>query len=150
MVCVSVGLAGCGSSSTVDAGGFSAGDLTAASKALAVLAQTSVWNAAAEVTYTNGNLPKTCSFHIEREKPLTFKLFITWVHDPYNIGAAPNRRDAWLEAVVSPEGLSAGYLFHLGYAPTAKALASHYGDAYAKPAEKCLVEQNGTFALVSR
>jgi hypothetical protein len=146
---VSVGLSGCGSGTAVDAGGFSAADLTAATKALTVLSQTSVWNAAAEVTYTNGNLPKTCSFHIERRSPLTFKLFITWAPDPAK-GAAPNRRYAWLEAILGEKGLRAGYYFHLGYVPTAEALASHYGDAYAKPAERCVIEQTGTFALVSK
>jgi hypothetical protein len=139
-------LAGCGSDGT-DAGGFTSNDLKAATSALGVLAETSVWNSAAEVTETNGNLPASCSFHIEKAKPLTFELFITWAPDPAH-GAAPNRRYAWLEAQIGPEGLKSGYSFHLGYTPTAKALASHYGAAYRKPAEKCLIEQTGTFALV--
>jgi hypothetical protein len=142
-------IVGCGSGTAVDAGGFSSADLKAANTALSVLAQTSVWNAAAEVTYTNGNLPTSCSFHVARTTPLTFELFITWAPDAAG-GAAPNRRYAWLEALIGPKGLRSGYFFHLGYASTRSALVSHYGQAYSKPVEKCLIEETGTFALVPR
>jgi hypothetical protein len=144
---VALVMAGCGGASGVDAGGFTAQDLQSGASALALIAQTSVWTAASEVTGTNGNLPTSCSFHIAKERPPTFELFITWAPDAAG-GPAPNRRYAWLDAVIGPGGLKGGYAFHLGYAPTAKLLASHYGSAYAKPAEKCLIEANGTFALV--
>jgi len=140
-------LVGCGTDSKVDAGGFTAGDLKAATVALGLLAQTSVWNAASEVTDTNGNLPTSCSFHIATAKPLMFELFITWAPDSAH-GAAPNRRYAWLQAVIGPAGLKSGYFFHVGYTSTLQALASHYGQAYERPAEKCLIEETGTFALV--
>jgi hypothetical protein len=140
-------LAGCGATSQVDAGGFTAHDLEAGNAALALLAQTAVWTAASEVTGTNGNVPTRCSFHVAKTEPLTFELFITWSPDTAS-GPAPNRRYAWLSAVIGPAGLKSGYAFHLGYARTPQALASHYGEAFAKPAEKCLVEQTGTFALV--
>ena len=137
-------IAGCGATSKVDRGGFTAQDRSQAMAALGILSQTAVWTTAAEVTYTNGNVAKTCSLHIANDKPLTFELFLTW----FPGGAGKNRRYAWLQAVIGPQGLKADYSFHLGYEPTAKALASHYGNAYTKPAERCLVEQNGTFALL--
>ena len=138
-------LAACGAASGVDAGGFTGSDIKAATAALRALAQTSVWNAAAEVTFTNGNPPASCSFHIAKTSPLTFELFMTWVPDPAQ-GAAPNRRYAWLQAEIGPEGLKSSYSFHLGYVPTAHALASRVGDAFARPAEGCLIEESGTFA----
>jgi hypothetical protein len=140
-------LTGCGGSSHVDAGGFTPQEVTAGAAALELLGHTSVWTAAAEVTGTNGHLPMRCSVHVVRTKPLTFELFLTWAPSSAH-GAASNRRYAWLRAVIGAGGLTSGYSFHLGYEPTLKLLATHYGDAYLKPADKCLVEKTGTFALI--
>jgi hypothetical protein len=136
-------LAGCGGSSKVDRGGFTAGDRKAAEEVLGILAQTSVWDTAAQVTFTNGSPPAACTLHIVQTKPLTFRLFVSWIPQ-----AGLNRRYAWLQAVVGPEGLKQDYSFRLRYARTEKALKAHYGDAFTKPFERCLVLANGRFALL--
>jgi hypothetical protein len=145
-------LAGCGGRSAVDTGGFSAGDREAAHKALSTLSQTSVWQTALRTTLTESSLPSACVVHIESRKPLTFKLLLTWIPDATTqrtvFGGQP-RADVWLRAVIGPEGLRGAYSLRLGNEHSVAALRSHYGDAFRKPVDRCLLLANGTFGLVS-
>jgi hypothetical protein len=137
-------LAGCGGgSSSVDSSGYSASDRRAANEVLGILARTAVWQAAAQATYTNGSVPAACSLHIVSKDPRKFKLFITWIP-----AEGLNRRYAYLEAVIGPEGLREDYQFRLRYTKTQQELESHYGDAFQKPNRSCLVLENGKFALL--
>jgi hypothetical protein len=139
-------LAGCGGDGSVDRGGFTAGDRKAAQDALGVLARTAVWGTAAKVSYTQGKPPTACVIHIQKAKPLTFKVLMTWIPvQGFNTG----RTYAWLEAVIGPEGLKRDYHFRFGNELTENALKTRYGDAFAKPVEKCLVLQNNKFGLLS-
>ena len=140
-----VSLTGCGGGgSEVDSGGFTAADWKAAQDMLSTLARTSLWDTAAQVTYTNGAPTTACGIHIVKSKPRTFKVFMAWIPG----GGGINRRYAWLQAVVGPELLKQDYSFRLRYTLTERALRSHYGDTFTKPYARCLVLENGRFALL--
>jgi hypothetical protein len=145
-------LSGCGSSSTFQ-GGFSASDYTAGQKALATLAQTSVYDAALEITLTAAEDPTACVLHIENHNPLTFKLFMTWIPNPKNLGGTVKQQAAartwsWIQAVIGPQGLQGDYSFHEGNELSLGALQARYGDAFSQPVEKCLLLQNEAFGLL--
>jgi hypothetical protein len=145
-VASAVVLAGCGAGSGgVDQGGFTAGQRKAAQDALIVLSGTSLWDTAAKASYTQGQPPTACVVHIVKPKPLTFKVFMTWIPDK-----GINLDYVWLQAVIGPEGLRRDYSFRLGNEFTKAALTAHYGDVFSKPVENCLVLQNGGFALVPK
>jgi hypothetical protein len=74
-------LAGCGASSQVDRGGFTAGDRKAAQAALDNLKQTSIPTALVSLTSAAAAAPAECRMHLESANPRTFKLFLFWV--PY-------------------------------------------------------------------
>src|SRR5581483_1332027 len=125
-------LGGCGGASKIDTGGFSAKDRKAAQNALATLGKTSAWQVALRTTLTESKLPVDCAVHIERRKPLTFKLFIAWVPDPTvqsTVFEGQPRADVWLRAVIGPEGLRGPYSLRLGNEHSLTALRSQYGDA---------------------
>jgi hypothetical protein len=139
-------LAGCGGSGgKAGPSGFSSSDRKAAQTALRTLADTSVQTAAFRYTYEIG-VANACRVHIRARKPLTFELFIAWKPGPTT---DPNHRNwAWLRAVIGPEGLKRDYSFHLGTEYTEQALKTHYGDAFAKPSERCVVTEKG-FSLLT-
>jgi hypothetical protein len=141
-----VALAGCGGGG-VDRNGFSASQRKAARDVLAQLGQTSVYDAAREISLTEAKVPTACVVHIEKARPLTFRILITWIPEAASLGGS-ERAFAWLEAVVGPDGLRGDYSFHQGNERTKRALEAHYGDAFAKPAAKCLVLQNRQFGLL--
>ena len=96
-------LAACGAGKpALDQGGFSADDRKAAEKALAALGQTAVWTTAAKATYTQGFPPTRCVVHIQKRKPMTFDVLMTWVPEQRNA----NRTFTWLQAVIGPDGSS--------------------------------------------
>jgi hypothetical protein len=142
-----VALAACGGGGT-DRGGFTSGDRKAAESVLALLAQTAVYTSAVKTSYTQGFPPTACVVHIEKRRPLTFKVFMSWVPQ-LTPGEAQGRTYAWLEAVIGPQGLKQDYSFRTGNEATEAALKTRYKDAFAKPVEKCLVLQNQRFALLS-
>jgi hypothetical protein len=137
-------LSACGGGRGVDAGGFSAGDRKAARAVLTLLAQTAVYVTATETSYTEGFPPTACAVHIETRKPLTFKVFMSWVPP-----RGTNRTYSWLQAVIAPEGLKQAYSLHFGNEISERDLQAHYGSAFAKPVEKCLVLQNEKFGLLA-
>jgi hypothetical protein len=145
-------LAGCGGTST-DAGGFTAADRTAANKALGALAQTSVYDAALEITQTAAEDPTACVVHIEGTNPLKFKVFMTWIPNIKNLGGtvtqqAAARTYSWIQAIIGPEGLQGDYSFHEGNELSLAALKARYGDAFAKPVATCLLLENDAFGLL--
>lgn len=145
-------LAGCGGVKT-DAGGFKAGEFSNAQKALDALAQTSVYDTALEITQTAAEDPTACVVHLESKSPLMFKVLMTWKPNPKNLGGtvtqqAASRTYSWILASIGPEGVQGAYSFHEGNERTLKALESHYGDAFSKPVEKCLLLQNDAFGLL--
>jgi hypothetical protein len=140
-------VAGCGGGGGVDRDGFTASQRKAARAALAELAQTSVYDAARELSLTEAEVPTACVVHIEKAKPLTFRILMTWVPKAGVLGGS-QRAFSWLEAVIGPDGLRGDYAFHQGNERTKRALEAHYGDAFAKPAAKCLVLQNRQFGLL--
>ena len=71
-------LGGCGGGG-VDGNGFTANDRRAARNALSILARTSVYDAAREISLTEAHVPDRCVVHIQTSKPLTFRVFMTWV-----------------------------------------------------------------------
>jgi hypothetical protein len=147
-------LAGCGGGGGgVDAGGFTSSQFSAARNALAILGQTSIYDAALKLSYTEAEVPNNCVVHIEQTKPLTFRLFMTWVPNAGALGGtvsknAAGRAYSWLDAVIGADGLKGDYSFHQGNETTIEALHSHYGDVFSKPVENCLLLQNQRFGLL--
>jgi hypothetical protein len=141
-------LAGCGGSGAADANGFTPGDRKAAQNALTSLAQTSVYDAALKISLTQAEPPTKCVVHIETAKPLTFKVFMAWQPNAEIVAAGYARSYSWLEAVVGPDGVNGDYSFHQGNELTEGDLTARYGNAFAKPAAKCLVLQNRKFGLL--
>ena len=140
--------AGCGGSAKVDSTGFTTSERKAARNALAVLAQTSVYDAALKISLTQGQVPTRCVVHIEQTDPLNFKLFMTWVPNPDLVAKGYLRSYAWLEAVIGKDGIKGDYSFHQGNELNETDLKAHYSDAFTKPAAKCLVLQNRRFGLL--
>jgi hypothetical protein len=140
-------LAGCGGSK-VDSGGFTASQFKAAEQALTFLGQTSVYDDALKTSDTEAEVPTTCTVHLEEKKPLTFKVFLTWIPNIANTGKGNLRAYSWVEAVLGPDGLKQNYSFHAGNEASEALLESKYGDAFAKPVEKCLLLQNRQFGLL--
>ena len=140
-------LSGCGGSK-VDSGGFTASQFKAAEQALTFLGQTSVYDDALKTSDTEGEVPTTCTVHLEQKNPLTFKVFLTWIPNIANTGKGNIRAYSWVEAVLGPDGLKQNYSFHAGNEPSEALLQSKYGDAFNKPVEKCLLLQNRQFGLL--
>jgi hypothetical protein len=143
-------LAGCGAGG-VDRDGFTKSERRAAQDALAQLAQTSVYDAAREISLTEAHVPNACVVHIEKEKPLTFRVLMTWIPKEGALGGAGLRGEraySWLEAVIGPDSIRGDYSFHEGNERTRRALEAHYGDAFSKPVARCLVLQNQRFGLL--
>jgi hypothetical protein len=145
---IAVLLTGCGGSGKRDSNGFTSSERQAARNALAVLAQTSVYDAALKISLTQAEVPTKCVVHIEQRKPLRFNLFMTWVPNPAVIAAGYKRSYAWLQAVIGTAGVKGDYSFHQGNELNQADLESHYGDAFSKPAAKCLVLENRRFGLL--
>jgi hypothetical protein len=146
-------LAGCGGGSKTDAGGFTASDFRGAQKALDALAQTSVYDAALDITQTAAEDPTACVVHVESRDPLLFRVLLTWKPNTANLGGsveqgAGGRTFSWIVAVIGPNGIHGEYSFHQGNELTNAALKAHYGDAFSKPLEKCLLLQNQAFGLL--
>src|SRR5712691_4032332 len=119
-VASAVVLAGCGGGGggRVDSGGFTASQFDAARNALTLLGQTSIYDAALKLSYTQADVPTACVVHIEQQQPLTFKVFMTWVPNTTALGGGPaaaaQRSYSWLEAVIGTSGLKGDYSFHQG------------------------------------
>jgi hypothetical protein len=141
-------VAGCGGSGRVDSNGFTASERKAARTALAVLAQTSIYDAALKISLTQAEVPTRCVVHIEQKNPLRFKLFLAWVPDPAVLAKGYLRSYTWLEAVIGTDAFKGDYSFHQGNELNEAGLQAHYSDAFAKPAAKCLVLQNRRFGLL--
>jgi hypothetical protein len=138
-------LAGCGGqgSRQFDRGGFSAAERQAAQTALDALSQTAVATTAVQDVGVIG-YPTRCVVHLERRKPLTFKLLLTWKAAP-----SSNRNwYSWVRAVIGPEGLKRDYSFRAGNDFTVRELQSHVGNAFSKPYEPCEITNIGTFSLI--
>jgi hypothetical protein len=142
-------MSGCGGGG-VDANGFTTGDRKAARNALTALGETSVYDAALKISLTHEHVPNTCVVHIESEKPLTFRMFLTWTPNPEALGDPSGylRSYTWLDAVIGASGLKGDYSFHQGNELTEKDLKARYGDAFSKPVANCLVLQNRKFGLL--
>ena len=103
------------------------------------------------MTLTESRSP-TCVLHIEAAKPLTFKLFMTWIPtatQQRTVFAGVPRAYVWLQAVIGPNGVKQDYSLHLGNERSLKALKSHYGDAFTNPVDRCVLLVNGRFGLLS-
>jgi hypothetical protein len=144
-----VAAAGCGAGKT-DEGGFTRSDRDAAAKVLGLLARTSVYTAAAKMSLTQGHPPTDCFVHIQTRKPLTFRVFMTWVSArPASEVEAQARAYSWIEAVMGPKGLKQDYTLRSGNEISETGLRAQYGDVAEKPVDKCLVLENQRFALLS-
>jgi hypothetical protein len=144
-----VAVAGCGGGAT-DEGGFTRNDRDAAAKVLGLLARTSVYTAASKMSLTQGGPPTDCFVHIQTRKPLTFRVFMTWVSArPISEVEAQARAYSWIEAVMGPRGLKQDYTLRSGNEVTAAGLRARYGDVTKKPVDNCLVLENQRFALLS-
>ncbi len=140
-------LAGCGGGK-VDAGGFTSSQFTAAKNALGVLGPTAVYDNALKTSLTFASPPTNCVVHIESTKPLTFRLFMTWIPDQSKLGKGTERPYSWLSAVIGTNGLKGDYSFHSGNEVSEAALKAQYGTVFDKPVEKCLVLENRRFGLL--
>jgi hypothetical protein len=151
LVCASA-LAGCGGAST-DTGGFTSSQFSNAQRALGALAQTSVYDTALDITQTAAEDPTACVVHIQSANPLMFEVLMTWVPNIKNLGGsvtqqAASRAYSWITALIGPDGVQGKYAFHEGNEATLQALEAHYGNAFSKPVEKCLLLQNDAFGLL--
>jgi hypothetical protein len=142
---VLVAAAGCGD--TVDEGGFSAKDRSAASTALGGLEQTSVPTTLVELTNTAGTAPLYCSVHLQSPSDKRFSLFIFW---------RPSKRAfrgtfIWFRATLMQE--VGGDTFKSGYEPTGvgatQVIKAEARDAFARPREPCQILMNGDVRLVT-
>ena len=145
-------LTGCGGSKT-DSGGYTAQEFRNAQKALDALAQTSVYDTALEITQTAAEDPDACVVHLESRKPALFKVLMTWKPNPKHLGGtvaqgAGGRTFSWIIATIGPDGIHGSYSLHEGNELSLKALEAHYGDAFSKPVERCLLLQNQAFGLL--
>lgn len=145
-------LAACGGAKK-DSGGFTSGQFRDAQKALDALAQTSVYDTALDITQTAAEDPTACVVHLESEKPELFRVLMTWKPNPENLGGtvkqgAAARTYSWVIALIGPNGIHGDYSFHEGNELTLQALEAKYGDAFARPVEKCLLLQNDAFGLL--
>jgi hypothetical protein len=138
-------LAGCGESSQVDQGGFTANERKAAQRVLDSLRVTSIPTALVTLTHTAQSAPSVCRVHLESKNPRTFTLFVFWT--PFNVEDAPY---TWLAARLREHVLEDS--IHVGHsdanASKAEVLRSHAGNAFAKPVETCQVLMNGYLRLV--
>jgi hypothetical protein len=140
-------LAGCGGSK-LDSGGFTSSQFKAAQQALNFLGQTSVYDDALKTSDTEAEVPTTCTVHLEATKPLTFRVFLTWIPNIADTGKGDVRAYSWVEAILGPDGLKQNYSFHAGNETSQALLETKYGDAFDKPVEKCLLLQNRQFGLL--
>ena len=105
---VVVALAGCGGTS-VDAGGLSSSDRSAAQDALNALQGSNIATQLIDLTATAGLAPAACRVHLQSRNPLAFKVYVFWI--PY-IGP---QSYSWLTMTVTKDATRDQ--FHLGTAP---------------------------------
>ena len=146
-------LAGCGGGGSKDSGGYTPQEFRNAQKALDALAQTSVYDTALDITQTAAEDPNACVVHLESRKPPLFKVLMTWKPNPKNLGGtvaqgAAGRTFSWIIATIGPNGVQGEYSLHEGNELSLEGLQAHYGDAFSKPVEKCLLLQNQAFGLL--
>jgi len=147
-------LLGCGGGGGgVDAGGFTKSQFNTARDVLTQLGQTSFYDAALKLSYTEAEAPNNCVVHIDQQSPLTFHVFLSWLPNVQSLGGdvqhnAASRSYSWLDALITADGLKGDYSFHQGNEKTLAELRSHYGDVFSKPVENCLVLQNQRFGLL--
>ena len=144
---------GGGGGGKVDSAGFTASQFNTARDVLTQLGQTAIYDAALKLSLTQAEVPTACLVHLEREQPLTFRIFMTWVPNQAALGGtvqknAGGRSFSWLDAVIGAQGTKGDYSFHQGNERTLAELKSHYGNVFSKPVEHCLVLQNQKFGLL--
>ncbi len=147
-----IAVVGCGGTKT-DSGGFTPQEFRNAQKALDALAQTSVYDTALDITQTAAEDPTACVVHLESRKPLLFRVLMTWKPNSKNLGGtvaqgAAGRTFSWIVAMIGPNGIHGEYSLHEGNELSLKALQAHYGGAFSKPVERCLLLQNQAFGLL--
>jgi hypothetical protein len=126
------------------------GDRQATLTALRILSSSSLWQIATRTTLTQSSQPAACVLHIEKTKPLKFKLFMSWIPTATvqrTVFEGQPRAYVWLRAAITKQGAKPDYSLHLGNERSLEALKSHYGDAFSKPFERCVLLANGAFGL---
>jgi hypothetical protein len=78
---------------------------------------------------------------------------MTWKPNLKNLGGdvaqgAGGRTYSWIVATIGPNGVHGKYSLKEGNELSLKALEAHYGNAFSKPVEKCLLLQNQAFGLL--
>jgi hypothetical protein len=168
-------LAGC-TSHSVDSGGLTAHDRTAAQGAMDELRNSNISLQLVSLTRFVQNAPAACRIHLVSRNPSTYEVYVFWI--PY-LAAEPY---VWLNMKVTKDPATS--TFHLGtsepvllpggrlsangravnptsvdttvlsrYGPqqarkSHQTLVAHGGDVFAKPGARCQLLTNGSLRLV--
>jgi hypothetical protein len=169
-------LAGCASSDTVDSGGFTAHDRTAAQSALDELQNSNISLQLVSITRWVQNVPAACRIHRVSRNPDTYEVYLFWIpylaaepyvwlnmkvtKDPetstFHLGTAepvllPGGRLSANGRSVNPRSVDTTLLSLYGAAQARKnhkTLLAHGGDVFAKPGAGCQVLTNGSLELL--
>jgi peroxiredoxin len=145
-------LAGCGSTDSGDAGGFTSADRNAAQSAVDGLKTTSATTMILQLSGTHG-IPAICQMRRESTSDEAFKLFIAWI--PQGLRAQQYTGDtySWLQ-VLFRNGVVSNW--RLASSAKRSSVAAAYGNALSQPFDRCQIMADGsvhvlkTSALPSR
>jgi hypothetical protein len=169
-------LAGCGSSDSVDSGGLTSHDRTAAQSALGELQNSNIPLQLLAITRWVQKVPAACRVHLVSRNPETYNVYVFWIPylaaEPYvwiNMKVTDDPKTSTFhfgtsEPVLLPGGrlstdgrsvnpLSVDTTVLSRYGPqqarkSQKTLRVHGGDVFAKPSATCRVLTNGSLELV--
>jgi hypothetical protein len=143
-------LAGCGSSSHVDGGGFTSTQRTAAQAALDRLQKTGLPRSVVAISYQTGQAPVTCIV-LPTAADDRFQLVIAWKPDRADYASIPQ---SVLVATIGSSSRDVHYrVTSFGGGPSgakepASVAAAVVRASLAKPAEQCQVLENSRLRLV--
>jgi hypothetical protein len=168
-------LTGCASDS-VDSGGLTAHDRTAAQSAMDELQNSNISLQLVSITRWVQNVPTACRIHLVSRKPSTYKVYVFWIPylaaEPYvwlnmkvtndtrtstfHLGTSepvllPGGRLSANGRTVNPRSVDTTLLSRYGPQQARKShrtLRVHGGDVFAKPGARCQVLADGTLRLL--
>ena len=168
-------LAGCGSDS-MDSGGLTAHDRTAAQNAMGELKGSNIPLQLLAITRWVQNVPAACRIHLVSRNPNTYKVYVFWIpylaaepyvwinmkvtEDPqtstFHLGTSepvllPGGRLSSNGRSVNPLSVDTTVLSRYGAQQARKShktLIAHGGDVFAKPGARCQVLTNGSLRLL--
>jgi peroxiredoxin len=139
--------AGCGGhSNSVDRGGFTSAERSAAQTGLDTLLRTSISSIVVANTTSKG-IP-VCRLHLEQKTPATFRLFIVWNPRGQFARAATGNIYSWLSVLLRQEGPNL-QTWHLANVASPQAVTKEFKRAASAPAEPCQILNSGRIQLIA-